>query len=173
FKEMVKAFHDNGIKVFTDVVYNHTGEGGAWIGGDSSTYNVLSFRGLDNPTYYSLTADKQFNWDNTGVGGNYNTFNPVAQDLIIHSLAYWKDTLGVDGFRFDLASVLGNTCQHGCFNYDKMNSGTALNRILRDLSPRPAGGGSGTDFIAEPWAIGGNSYQVGNFPGTWAEWNGI
>ena len=172
FKEMVKAFHDNGIKVYVDVVYNHTGEGGNWIANDPSTYNVLSFRGLDNPTYYSLTSDMQFNWDNTGVGGNYNTFNPVAQDLIIHSLAYWKDTLGVDGFRFDLASVLGNTCQHGCFNYDKLNTGTALNRILRDLAPRPAAGGVGTDFIAEPWAIGGNSYQVGNFPGTWAEWNG-
>jgi isoamylase len=173
FKEMVKAFHDNGIKVFIDVVYNHTGEGGAWNGNDSSTFNVYTFRGLDNPTYYSLTADKQFSWDNTGVGGNYNTFNTTAQDLIVHSLAYWKDTLGVDGFRFDLASVLGNTCEHGCFNYDKVNSGTALNRILRDLSPRAAAGGTGTDFIAEPWAIGGNSYQVGNFPGTWAEWNGI
>jgi glycogen operon protein len=173
FKEMVKAFHDNGIKVFVDVVYNHTGEGGAWNNSDSSTFNVFSFRGLDNPTYYSLTSDMQFSWDNTGVGGNFNTFNPVAQNLIIHSLAYWKDTLGVDGFRFDLASVLGNTCQHGCFNYDKLNTGTALNRILRDLAPRPAAGGVGTDFIAEPWAIGGNSYQVGNFPGTWAEWNGI
>ncbi len=173
FKAMVKAFHDNGIKVFIDVVYNHTGEGGNWIANDSSTYNVLSFRGLDNPTYYSLTSDMQFNYDNTGVGGNYNTFNPVAQDLIINSLAYWRDTLGVDGFRFDLASVLGNTCQHGCYNYDKTNSGTALNRIMRDLSPRPPAGGTGTDFIAEPWAIGGNSYQVGNFPGTWSEWNGI
>ncbi|MFL5345757.1 MAG: alpha-amylase family glycosyl hydrolase [Hyalangium sp.] len=173
FKAMVKAFHDNGIKVFIDVVYNHTGEGGNWNANDSSTYNVLSFRGLDNPTYYSLTSDMQFNYDNTGVGGNYNTFNPVAQDLIVNSLAYWRDTLGVDGFRFDLASVLGNTCQHGCYNYDKTNSANAINRIMRDLAPRPAAGGSGTDFIAEPWAIGGNSYQVGNFPGTWGEWNGI
>ncbi|WP_224243589.1 isoamylase [Hyalangium gracile] len=172
FKEMVKAFHDNGIKVMVDVVYNHTGEGGAWSGTDPNTFNVLSFRGLDNPTYYSLTSDMKFNWDNTGVGGNYNTFNPTAQNLIIHSLAYWKDTLGVDGFRFDLASVLGNTCQHGCFNYDKMNSATALNRILTDLAPRPPAGGAGTDFVAEPWAIGGNSYQVGNFPGIWSEWNG-
>ncbi|WP_224364606.1 isoamylase [Hyalangium versicolor] len=173
FKEMVKAFHDNGIKVFIDVVYNHTGEGGAWNSTDPNTFNLLSFRGLDNPTYYSLTSDLKFNWDNTGVGGNYNTYNPVAQDLIIHSLAYWKDTLGVDGFRFDLASVLGNTCLNGCFNYDKTNSGTALNRIMRDLSPRAPAGGTGTDFIAEPWAIGGNSYQVGNFPSTWAEWNGL
>jgi len=85
FKAMVKAFHDKGIKVFIDVVYNHTGEGGAWIGGNSSTYNLFSFRGLDNPTYYSLTSDKQLSWDNTGVGGNYNTLNPIAQDVIIDS----------------------------------------------------------------------------------------
>jgi isoamylase len=173
FKAMVAAFHAQGIKVLIDAVYNHTGEGGAWNAGDKTTYNLWSWRGLDNPTYYSLTSDLQFSWDNTGVGGNYNTFNPVAQDLIVHSLTYWKDTLGVDGFRFDLASVLGNTCQHGCFNYDKLNAGTALNRIWRDLSPRPAAGGTGADLIAEPWAIGGNSYQVGNFPSGWVEWNGI
>jgi glycogen operon protein len=173
FKAMVKAFHDVGIKVFIDVVYNHTGEGGAWSSTDKTTYNVFTFRGLDNPTYYTLTSDMQNNWDNTGVGGNFNTFNPVAQDLIVHSLKYWKDELGVDGFRFDLASVLGNTCQHGCFNYDKLNAGTALNRIWRDLAPRPAAGGTGADLIAEPWAIGGNSYQVGNFPAGWSEWNGI
>ena len=173
FKSMVKAFHDNGIKVFIDVVYNHTGEGGAWSSTDKTTYNLFTFRGLDNPTYYTLTSDMQNSWDNTGVGGNFNTFNPVAQDLIVHSLKYWKDELGVDGFRFDLASVLGNTCQHGCFNYDKLNTGTALNRIWRDLAPRPAAGGTGADLIAEPWAIGGNSYQVGNFPAGWSEWNGI
>ncbi|HWK90195.1 MAG TPA: alpha-amylase family glycosyl hydrolase, partial [Longimicrobium sp.] len=172
FKEMVKAFHDNGIKVYIDVVYNHTGEGGAWSSSDTSTYNVFTFRGLDNPTYYSLTNDKQSSWDNTGVGGNFNTRNTVAQDLIVHSLKYWKDELGVDGFRFDLASVLGNTCEHGCFNYDKMDSGNALNRIWNNLSPRAPGGGAGADLIAEPWAIGGNSYQVGNFPSGWAEWNG-
>jgi len=173
WKEMVKAYHDVGIKVFIDVVYNHTAEGGVWNSGNSSVMSLYSFRGLDNPTYYSLTSDKQFPWDNTGVGGNYNTFNPVAQNLIIHSLAYWKDTLGVDGFRFDLASVLGNTCEHGCFNFDKLNPGTALNRIVANLPPRPAAGGAGTDFIAEPWAIGGNSYQVGGFPAGWSEWNGI
>jgi len=172
FQAMVKAFHDVGIKVIIDVVYNHTGEGGQWNAGDTGTYNVMSFRGLDNPAYYSLTSDMQYSWDNTGVGGNYNTFNPAAQDLIVDSLQYWRSTLGVDGFRFDLASVLGNTCQHGCYNYDKMNPGTALNRIARDVTPRPAGGGSGVDLIAEPWAIGGNSYQVGGFPSGWSEWNG-
>jgi isoamylase len=172
FKTMVKAFHDKGIKVFIDVVYNHTGEGGAWVNGDSSTYNLYSWRGLDNPTYYSLTNDKQHSWDNTGVGGNYNTLNPIAQNLIIDSLDYWQTELGVDGFRFDLASVLGNTCEHGCFNYDKMAPNTALNRIINEFTERPTWGGKGTDFIAEPWAIGGNSYQVGGFPSGWSEWNG-
>lgn len=174
WKAMVKAFHDAGIKVYIDVVYNHTGEGGAWGGTDGLTvYNLLSWRGLDNPTYYSLTSDLKYSWDNTGVGGNYNTRNTVAQNLVVDSLAYWRDTLGVDGFRFDLASVLGNTCQHGCFNFDKMDAGNALNRIVNELPPRPAGGGTGIDLIAEPWAIGGNSYQVGGFPSGWAEWNGI
>ncbi|MBK8068038.1 MAG: glycogen-debranching protein [Rhodanobacteraceae bacterium] len=173
FRSMVKAFHDAGIKVYVDVVYNHTGEGGAWGGSDGLTvYNIQSFRGLDNPTYYSLTADLQYSWDNTGVGGNYNTKNPIAQNLIVDSLAYWRDTLGLDGYRFDLASVLGNTCQHGCFNFDKMDSANALNRIVNEITPRPDAGGSGVDLIAEPWAIGGNSYQVGGFPWRWAEWNG-
>ncbi|MET0981646.1 MAG: isoamylase, partial [Telluria sp.] len=172
FKEMVKAFHDHGIKVLVDVVYNHTGEGGAWSATDKTTYNITSFRGLDNPAYYSLTSDMQNSWDNTGVGGNYNTRNLVAQNLIIDSLAYWRDKLGVDGYRFDLASVLGNTCQHGCFNFDKMDPGNANNRITAELPPRAASGGTGVDLIAEPWAIGGNSYQVGGFPSGWAEWNG-
>ncbi|MDQ3287536.1 MAG: isoamylase [Pseudomonadota bacterium] len=174
WKAMVKTFHDAGIKVYVDVVYNHTGEGGPWGGTDGLTvYNVQSWRGLDNPTYYSLTSDLRYPWDNTGVGGNYNTRNPVAQNLIIDSLAYWRDNLGVDGFRFDLASVLGNTCQHGCFNFSKTDSGNAINRIRAELPPRAATGGTGVDLIAEPWAIGGNSYQVGGFPAGWAEWNGI
>ena len=173
FAQMVKAYHDVGIKVYIDVVYNHTGEGGAWNGNDKTVFNLYSWRGLDNPTYYVLTQDLQFNYDNTGVGGNYNTYNPIAQNLIVDSLAYWRDTLGVDGFRFDLASVLGNTCTAGCFNFDKMDPKTALNRIVRELPPRPEAGGAGIDLIAEPWAIGGNSFQVGGFPAGWAEWNGL
>lgn len=174
WKAMVKAYHDAGIKVYIDVVYNHTGEGGPWGGTDGLTvYNLLSWRGLDNPAYYSLSSDYQHPWDNTGVGGNYNTRHPTAQNLIVDSLAYWRDSLGVDGFRFDLASVLGNSCQHGCFNFDKNDSGNALNRIVAELPPRPAAGGAGLDLIAEPWAIGGNSYQVGGFPAGWAEWNGL
>ena len=110
WKAMVKAFHDAGIKVYIDVVYNHTGEGGAWGNTDGLTvYNILSWRGLDNPTYYSLTSDFQHSWDNTGVGGNYNTHNPVAQNLIVDSLSYWRDALGVECFRLVLASVLVNT----------------------------------------------------------------
>ncbi|MCG8422041.1 MAG: isoamylase [Proteobacteria bacterium] len=173
FKEMVKAFHDVGLKVYIDVVYNHTAEEGPLYSDDVQTYKLISYRGLDNPTYYSLTADRQRNYDNTGVGGNFNTYNPVAQNLIVDSLLYWRDQMGVDGYRFDLASVLGNRCEHGCFQYDKMDPRTALNRIWRDLSPRPGHGGTGVDLIAEPWAIGDNSYQVGNFPSGWIEWNGL
>jgi glycogen operon protein len=172
FKAMVKAFHDAGIKVMLDVVYNHTGEGGAWSQTDTTTYNVISFRGLDNPTYYELTSDNQSSYDNTGVGGNYNTYNTIAQNLIVDSLAYWRNTLGVDGFRFDLAAVLGNTCTNGCFTYNKTASGTALNRIITEFGSRPAGGGAGTDWVAEPWAIGTGTYQLGNFPSGWSEWNG-
>lgn len=172
FQAMVKAFHDAGIKVLLDVVYNHTGEGGAYNSGGSSVYDLWSWRGLDNPTYYSLTADRQSSWDNTGVGGNYNTYNPVAQDLIVDSLAYWKDILGVDGFRHDLATVLGNTCQHGCYQYSRTDPNTALNRIVREMPARPAGGGSGVDWIGEPWAVGAGTYQVGNLPAGWSEWNG-
>ncbi|MQS07358.1 glycogen-debranching protein [Streptomyces sp. IF17] len=171
FKEMVRAYHDAGLKVFVDVVYNHTGEGGPWNPADKNTYSVYSWRGLDNPTYYSLTSDLQSPWDNTGVGGNVNTYHPVARALITDSLAYWKDELGVDGFRLDLASVLGNTCQHGCFRFDRDDPNTALNRITALMPPRPASGGVGTDWIGEPWGIGHGTYQVGNFPAGWSEWN--
>ena len=172
FQAMVNAFHDQGIKVYIDVVYNHTYEGGAWNPSDPTTYTILSWRGLDNPTYYELTSDMQYSYDNTGVGGNYDTDNQVAQNLIVDSLAYWRDTMGVDGFRFDLAPVLGNTCAVGCFNFSSSDSNTAINRILRELPPRSAAGGSGVDLYAEPWAIGGNSYQLGGFPAGWSEWNG-
>ncbi|WP_155368573.1 isoamylase [Catellatospora vulcania] len=171
FKAMVKAFHDAGIKVLVDVVYNHTAEGGAIS--DKNTYNIFSWRGLDNPAYYSLTSDMQGSMDNTGLGHNFNTRNPTAQNLIVDSIAYWKNTLGVDGYRFDLASVLGNTCQHGCFSYSRTDANTALNRLTAEMPARPAGGGAGVDWIAEPWAIGTGTYQVGNFPGAWSEWNGI
>jgi isoamylase len=171
FQAMVKAFHDQGIKIYIDVVYNHTAEGGAWKT-DPTAYNLYSWRGLDNPTYNELTSDMQFSYDNTGTGGNYNTYNTVAQNLIVDSLAYWRDTMGVDGFRFDLAPVLGNTCTVGCFNFSSTDNNTAMRRILRELPPRPATGGNGVDLYAEPWASGGNSFQLGGFPAGWSEWNG-
>ncbi|GGO57245.1 glycogen operon protein GlgX homolog [Streptomyces daqingensis] len=171
FKAMVKAFHDAGIKVLADVVYNHAGEGGPYEEDDKDTYNLFSQRGLDNPAYYSLTADRQSPVDNTGVGGNVNTRGSASRQLIVDSLAYWKDELGVDGFRFDLAPVLGNTCEHECFRYDRDDPGTALSAVTEALPPRPAKGGPGTDLIAEPWALGEGTYQVGEFPAGWAEWN--
>ena len=172
FQAMVKAFHDAGIKVYLDVVYNHTAEGGTWSGSDPDTVTEYSWRGLDNAAYYELSSNNQYYYDNTGTGANYNTYNTVAQNLIVDSLAYWTNTMGVDGFRFDLASVLGNTCTNGCYNFNAGDSNVALNRILREFSVRPAAGGSGLDLFAEPWAIGGNSYQLGGFPPGWSEWNG-
>jgi len=172
FQAMVKAFHDQGIKVYIDVVYNHTDEAGPINANDPTTYTIFSWRGLDNPTYYELTSDLQSPVDNTGVGGNFNTYNPVAQNLITDSLAYWRDTLGVDGYRFDVAPVLGNTCTVGCFNFSSTDSNTAINRILRELPPRPAAGGSGVDLYAEPWGSGAGTYQLGDFPTGWSEWNG-
>jgi isoamylase len=171
FKAMVKAYHDAGIKVFIDVVYNHTGEGYAWSRTDTTTYNLLSFRGLDNPTYYVLTGDMQYSYDDTGVGGDFNTYNPIAQNLIVDSLAYWRDTMGVDGFRFDLGAVLGDTCTNNCFTFSTTDPNNALNRIVRDLTPRPAAGGSGVELIAEPWTD--NADMQGSFPTGWSEWNGV
>ena len=184
FQAMVLAFHNAGIKVYIDVVYNHTAEGGTWTSTDPTTASIYSLRGLDNTTYYELSSGNQYFYDNTGIGANYNTYNTVAQNLIVDSLAYWKNTMGVDGFRFDLASVLGNSCLNGAYesaapncpnggyNFDAADSNVAINRILREFTVRPAAGGSGLDLFAEPWAIGGNSYQLGGFPVGWSEWNG-
>ncbi|HEX7813759.1 isoamylase [Dyella sp.] len=184
FQAMVQAFHNAGIKVYIDVVYNHTGEGGTWTSSDPTTATIYSWRGLDNPTYYELASNNQYYYDNTGVGGNFNTYNTVAQNLIVDSLAYWANTMGVDGFRFDLAAVLGNTClsdtpqsaapncPSGGYNFSATDPNVAINRILHEFTARPAAGGSGLDLFAEPWAIGGNSYQLGGFPKGWSEWNG-
>ncbi len=170
-RQMVKAFHDQGIKVYIDVVYNHTAEGGVGDGTGAKA-QLLSFRGLDNASYYELGNNAAFYWDNTGIGANFNTTTDMAVDLIIDSLTYWHGDLGVDGFRFDLASVLGNSCNRGCFNFDKLNPANALNRAVKELGARPEGGGSGVDLIAEPWAIGDGTYRVGDFPAGWVEWNG-
>jgi isoamylase len=171
FREMVEAFHKEGIKVFIDVVYNHTAEGGTHSEAPEVA-TLTSFRGIDNASYYQLADDARYFYDNTGTGANINATNPAVRNLIVDSLKYWKDEMGVDGFRFDLLSVLGNSVERGGFNYDRNDPNNALNRIPRELGARPAEGGPGVDLIAEPWAIGGNSYQVGNFPDGWAEWNG-
>ena len=185
FQDMVRAFHVAGIKVYIDVVYNHTNEGGTWSSSDPTIATVFSWRGLDNATYYELTADNQYFYDNTGTGGNYNTYNTVAQNLIIDSMAYWINTMGVDGFRFDVGVVLGNACLNGAavsgapncpqggFNFDAGDPNVAINRILREFTVRPAGGGSGVDLYAEPWGVGSGTYQQGAFPAGYSEWNGI
>ena len=90
--------------------------------------------------------------------------NPAAQNLIVDSLAYWRDTLGVDGFRFDLASVLGNTCSTAASTSTRWTRATRSTASSPSCRRAPAAGGTGVDLIAEPWAIGGNTYQVGNFP---------
>lgn len=150
---MVKAFHDADIKVFVDVVYNHTAEGGG--------ASLLSLRGMDNASYYQLGNDAKTFYDNTGIGANVNMTSDLVRGLVVDSLRYWSDHLGVDGFRFDLAAVLGNACARGCFRYEK---GGLLDEIHAALP--------GVPLLAEPWGIGNGTYQLGNFPRGWSEWNG-
>ncbi|MBA2544752.1 MAG: glycogen-debranching protein [Deltaproteobacteria bacterium] len=159
WRAMTRAFHEHGIKVLIDVVYNHTAEGG---GG-----SLLSLRGLDNAGYYQLDRAGTGFTNSNGVGADLATATkPPAANLTIDSLAYWRDSLGVDGFRFDLAPVLGNVCGPGCFDFDR-----AFPAQLAELFARPQTGGAGVDLIAEPWGTVGGTYQVGNFPAGWSEWN--
>jgi isoamylase len=170
FKAMVKTFHAQGLKVYVDMVYNHTAEGDV---GESSgnVARVLSWRGLDNATYYELTSHHLFCYTNNGVGGNVNTANTIVRNEIMDALTYWTNVLGADGFRFDLAPVLGNTFTEGGFQFDKLDPNNVLNFAVKELPVRPAEGGTGVDLIAEPWAIGDGTYQLGGFPSGWAEWN--
>lgn len=111
FQSMTQAFKKAGIKVYIDVVYNHTAEGGLWSKDgdkDPNTFELYSFRGIDSATYYQRANNLKYYQDNTGIGHNLNAGHPMVSALIVDSLKYWRD-LGVDGFRFDLASVLGNT----------------------------------------------------------------
>ncbi len=159
-QEMVRAFHAADIEVYLDVVFNHTGEGG----GDGDTASILSFRGLDNAGYYLLADDARRYAGYNGVGPDVAGAHPIARDLILDALRYLTDVIGVDGFRFDLAAVLGNGCDRACFRWDATNPQGILRRAAEELP--------GTDLIAEPWGIGGGSYQQGNFPAGWAEWDG-
>ncbi len=156
FAALVKAMHSAGIKVFLDVVYNHTAEGGG--------HSLYSWRGLDNASYYELSSSAQAFVDETGIGANFNVADPMAADLVVDSLHYFATDLGVDGFRFDEAAELGNKCTSGCFTFDATRASGLLQRIAASLP--------GTALIAEPWAVGTGTYQLGQFPTGWSEWNG-
>ncbi|MCT7950857.1 glycogen debranching protein GlgX [Ancylothrix sp. C2] len=154
FKEMVKALHKAGIEVILDVVYNHTGEG-------NHMGPTLSFRGIDNVSYYrTVEGDARYYMDFTGCGNSLNVRHPQVLKLIMDSLRYWVLEMHVDGFRFDLASALAREL------YDVNNLSGFFNIIHQD--PVLAD----VKLIAEPWDLGTGGYQVGNFPLLWCEWNG-
>jgi isoamylase len=155
FKEMVKALHAAGLEVILDVVYNHTSEG-------NHLGPTLSFKGIDNPTYYRLVGeDPRFYFDYTGTGNTLNVRHPQTLQLIMDSLRYWVLAMHVDGFRFDLASTLAR----GLHEVDQLSGFFTIIHQDPVLSQ--------VKLIAEPWDVGEGGYQVGNFPVKWAEWNGI
>lgn len=155
FRDMVKALHRAGIEVILDVVFNHTAEDGA-------SGPTLSMRGIDNPTYYLLDAEHQARYiDDSGVGNTLNANHTIVRRLIMDSLRYWVQHMHVDGFRFDLASVLSR---------GEDNEPLADPPILWDIDTDPIL--AGTKIIAEAWDAAG-LYQVGSFAGDrWAVWNG-
>ncbi len=154
FKAMVKALHAAGIEVILDVVYNHTAEG-------NHLGPTLSFKGIDNSTYYRLSADEpRFYFDYTGTGNSLNVRHPQTLQLIMDSLRYWVLEMHVDGFRFDLASTLARSLHE----VDQLSSFFTIIHQDPVLSQ--------VKLIAEPWDVGEGGYQVGNFPVRWAEWNG-
>ena len=154
FKTMVRALHEAGIEVILDVVYNHTAEG-------NQLGPTLSFRGIDNASYYRLTADRRYYMDFTGTGNTLNMLHPRTLQLIMDSLRYWIQEMHVDGFRFDLASTLAREL------HDVDRLGAFFDIIHQDPLI------SQVKLIAEPWDLGEGGYQVGKFPVLWAEWNGI
>ena len=153
FKEMVRELHRAGLEVILDIVFNHTAEG-------NEHGPAFSFRGLDNPIYYILNENKRYYQNYSGCGNTMNCNNPVVRSLIMDCLRYWVVEMHVDGFRFDLGSILGRD-QNGRL----MENPPTLGRIAEDPVL------SATKIIAEAWDAGG-AYQVGWFPGgRWAEWN--
>ena len=152
FKEMVAHLHDAGLEVILDVVYNHTAEG-------NENGPTLSFKGIDNSSYYRLLPDKRFYINDTGVGNTLNLSNSRVLQMVTDSLRYWVQEMHVDGFRFDLATILAREPQgfdqgsgflHVCQQDPVLNS---------------------VKLVAEPWDCGPGGYQVGGFPPGWAEWN--
>ncbi|MDV6279980.1 glycogen debranching protein GlgX [Rhodococcus jostii] len=154
FKAMVRSFHEAGIEVILDVVYNHTAEG-------NHLGPTISFRGIDNAAYYRLVdGDAEHYMDYTGTGNSLNARHPHTLQLIMDSLRYWVTEMHVDGFRFDLASTLARELH----DVDRLSAFFDL--VQQDPIV------SQVKLIAEPWDIGEGGYQVGNFPGLWTEWNG-
>ena len=155
FKTMVRKLHQAGIEVILDVVYNHTAEG-------NELGPTLSLRGIDNRTYYCLTGGpsepSRYYANFTGCGNSLNLTNPAVIRLVMDSLRYWVETMHVDGFRFDLASVLGRDAT-GFEATSAFFHTVAQDPVLQRVK-----------LIAEPWDLG--TYQVGNFPVDWSEWNG-
>ena len=161
FKQMVAAFHAAGLEVYLDVVYNHSGEGGTWDATRKAS-ELTSLRGLDNQTYYALpAADRSAYFDTTGCGNNLDASQGAVVGLIEDSLAFWSSEMGVDGFRFDEAPELGRD-RAPDYNYN------AKAHLLTDIAAMAAAGD--LEVIAEPWDVG--TYQVGNFPAGWGQWNG-
>jgi glycogen operon protein len=153
FRAMVEAFHAHGIEVILDVVYNHSGEG-------NELGPTLSYKGIDNASYYRLqTQDKRFYENYSGCGNTLNIQHPRVMQLVMDSLRYWVQVMGVDGFRFDLAPILGRETSH--FN--------ANNAFFLALKQDPVL--AQTKLIAEPWDVGQGGYQLGCFGKNWLEWN--
>jgi len=151
---MVRTFHKAGIEVIMDVVYNHTAEG-------SHLGPTVCFRGIDNASYYFLSAkDRRYYMDFSGCGGCFNMSHPRVLQFIMDSLRYWVLDMHVDGFRFDLAATLFR----GFYASDRLS--TFFDVISQDPVL------SQVKLIAEPWDLGPGGYQVGNFPELWSEWNG-
>ena len=153
FKEMVARFHDAGLEIILDVVYNHTAEG-------NERGPTLSFRGIDNASYYRLIPDKKRYYINdTGTGNTLNLSHPRVIQMVTDSLRYWVLEMHVDGFRFDLGTILAREAN----GFDNQSG------FLKACSQDPVL--AGIKLIAEPWDCGPGGYQVGAFPPGWAEWN--
>ena len=153
FKKMVKLYHQNGLEVILDVVYNHTAEG-------NQMGPTLCYRGIDNASYYMLNSEnKRYYYDSTGCGASFNAENPYVLQLITDSLRYWTKEMHVDGFRFDLATTL---CR-------KKGSFTTESGFLYAVRQDPVL--KNVKLIAEPWDVGDGGYQLGAFPPGWGEWN--
>ncbi|OBH02028.1 glycogen debranching enzyme GlgX [Mycobacterium sp. E2699] len=154
FKWMVRTFHEAGIEVILDVVYNHTAEG-------NHLGPTINFRGIDNAAYYRLVDDDlRLYKDYTGTGNSLNARHPHVLQLIMDSLRYWVIEMHVDGFRFDLAATLARELH----DVDRLSAFFDLVQQDPVISQ--------VKLIAEPWDVGEGGYQVGNFPGLWTEWNG-